>query len=573
MLVMMLVMVGVVFGVQYYRAKTTPPSASQAITQSAPQSATAPSQPTVAAAPSVAAPVASVPTVQAAAEATTVVENELYRIEFTNRGAQVHSWILKRFTDNEGKPLDLVHETAAAQFGYPLSLYTSDAPLNTKLQQALYVPSVKDTLTVPGSLTFTYSDGSLNVTKTFSFDETYVLHADVQVTQNGAPVHAALAWPSGFGDQENIAAYNGSQIDTLSDGKANHIAFKKVSGGATLSGPFDWGGVSDLYFTTIFLPDQPDAANLITLHNEIDLSKVHRKGGLGTAKSVKENTMVPLLGVALADTAGHTATRIFAGPKAIDVLRTIQSANGKNLEPLLNFGFFGFFGHYLFLALRFFHAHVTSSWGWSIILLTIVFNVLLLPLRIQSMKSALKMQRIQPQINAIKQKYKNPKMNDPKAAEMNAEIMKFQRDSGVNVLGGCIPSLLPMPLFIAFYTMLPNVVELRHASWFWLPDLSQPDPFYVLPILMIVSQFLVQFYTPSPGVDPAQQKMMAFMMPAFFGFIMLNYASGLALYWATGNLISITTQAVMNRSGIGREMRELAAKRARRKGNTIQGKR
>jgi YidC/Oxa1 family membrane protein insertase len=113
--------------------------------------------------------------------------------------------------------------------------------------------------------------------------------------------------------------------------------------------------------------------------------------------------------------------------------------------------------------------------------------------------------------------------------------------------------------------MLPKVVELRQAHWFWLPDLSSADPWHILPIVMVVSQFLVQFYTPSPGVDPQQQKMMAFMMPPFSGYMTWNYASGLALYWAVGNLIGIAQQAVMNRTSLGREMREIAAKRARRK--------
>jgi YidC/Oxa1 family membrane protein insertase len=145
------------------------------------------------------------------------------------------------------------------------------------------------------------------------------------------------------------------------------------------------------------------------------------------------------------------------------------------------------------------------------------------------------------------------------------------------MFGGCIPTLIQMPLLFAFFGMLPKVVELRHASWFWLPDLTAADPWHILPIVMVVSQFLVQFYTPSPGVDPQQQKMMAFMMPAFSGYMTWNYASGLALYWSVGNLIGIAQQAVMNRTSLGREMREIAAKRARRKagagGTTLQARR
>jgi YidC/Oxa1 family membrane protein insertase len=192
------------------------------------------------------------------------------------------------------------------------------------------------------------------------------------------------------------------------------------------------------------------------------------------------------------------------------------------------------------------------------------------------MQNGLKMQRIQPQMNEIKEKYKKYKATDPKKNEMNAEIMKLQKDNGVNMFGGCIPTLITLPLLYAFFTMLPRVVELRQAHWLWLPDLQAPDPWHILPIVMVLSQFLVQFYTPSPGVDPQQQKMMAFVMPAISGYFTWNYGSGLALYWAIGNLISIVQQAVMNRTSLGREMREIAAKRARRKsgtGVTLQGKR
>ncbi|MEO6982834.1 MAG: membrane protein insertase YidC, partial [Edaphobacter sp.] len=161
---------------------------------------------------------------------------------------------------------------------------------------------------------------------------------------------------------------------------------------------------------------------------------------------------------------------------------------------------------------------------------------------------------------------------------MNAEIMKLQKDNGVNMFGGCIPTLITLPLLYAFYGMLPRVVELRHAHWLWLPDLQAPDPWHILPIVMVISQFLVQYYTPSPGVDPSQQKMMAFMMPAISGWFTWTYGSGLALYWAVGNFIGIIQQAVMNRTSLGREMRAIAAKRVRRKagigtGTTIQGRR
>jgi YidC/Oxa1 family membrane protein insertase len=577
---------------QWYQRQHNPQTASpQTPTQSQSHGLGTPAPlPTVAT--TVAGQTVQVPVVGQAVQ-TTTVENELYKITFSNRGADVTSWILKKYKDSYGKPLDLVHTQAAETFGYPLSLYTYDAGLTADLAKALYVPSATGNLTAPAKLTFKYVAGEYTITKTFSFDDTYVLHADATVLRNGSPIRALLAWPGGFGDQETAVSYGSAQVDYDLNGHEKHQGAKDVVGGATMDRGFNWAGVSDLYFAAIFLPEQPGDSTITTLHNELIVSKADRRNGLGGGTAIpqgqrepgKDEIKVPLLGAAAGDLSGHDQVMLFVGPKAVDVLRNVHAAD-KNvtLEPLLDFGFFGFVGKYLFLALRLLHEDVSKNWGWDIIWLTVAINLVILPLRVKTMQSALKMQRIQPQIAAIKAKYKNPKMNDPKMAEMNAEIMQFQKDNGVNMFGGCIPTLIQMPLLFAFFGMLPKVVELRQAHFAWLPDLSAADPWHILPIFMALSMFLVQFYTPSPGVDPQQQRMMAFMMPAFSFMMTWKYASGLALYWSVGNIISIATQAVMNRTSIGKEMREIAEKRARRKaglgvsGNragtpkTIQGK-
>ncbi len=597
---MMLVMVAVFFGLQYVRGRHNPQTASPSQTTSAGQ--TTPSNPAASAgqaAPGITQPSGDLlrssgitpaapgstaaPTIIAPAEATTTVENELYRITFSNRGAEVRSWILKRQKDSTGMPLDLVHQQAAQKFGFPLSLYTYDSQLTTGLRQAMFVPSATGAISAPTTLKFEFSDGSNHVTKSFSFDETYVIHVDIEATHNGTPVRTLLSWPGGFGDQENAQAYGSMQLDSSTNGREQHQAPKKIIGGQTLNGPFDWAGVSDMYFAAIFLPNNPETATIATLRDELTVAKDFRKNGLGQGVPAKDASKgatlnVPILGAAVGDTSGKTSIRLYAGPKAVEILKNIHAANpAVTLEPLLDFGFFGIIGKYLFLALQFIHAHIASNWGWAIVILTILINLIILPLRIKTMQSGLKMQRIQPQMDAIKERYKKYKATDPKRNEMNAEIMKLQKDNGVNMFGGCIPTLIQLPLLFAFFSMLPKVVELRQAHWYWLPDLTAADPYHILPIVMVLSQFLVQFYTPSPGVDPQQQKMMAFMMPAFSGYMTWNYASGLALYWSVGNLIGIAQQAVMNRTSLGREMREIAAKRARRKAGiaapTIQGRR
>jgi YidC/Oxa1 family membrane protein insertase len=595
-LIMMIVMLAVIFGLQYYRTQHNPQSAApEPSAASAPTTApSAASAPAVTPAASAAQPAAT-PAVAAAAETSTVVENELYRITFSNRGGQVTSWVLKKFTDNAGQPLDLVHTGASKLYGYPLSLYTYDAGLTKNLADALYVPSATGTLQSPATLSFNYASGNIVVHKTFTFGADYLVHADTVVLRDGAPIRALLSWPAGLGDMESPAAFAGAVVDTSVNGKDEHEAFKKVSGGATLSGPFDFAGISDQYFAAIFLPDSPADASFATLHHDIDVKEIiiphpwYRFGSTtelsrtdvtpASSTAVKGILKLPVLGAAVGDLSGHNLTRIFVGPKSLPVLKSISTAGG-NLGPVLDFGFWGPVGKVLFIGLHFVQEHMASNWGWAIILFTIFINLLLLPLRVQGMKSMLKMQRIQPQIDMIKAKYKNPKPTDPRAAEMNAEVMAYQKEQGVSMFGGCIPSLIQLPLLFAFFTMMTRVVELRHAHWFWLPDLSSADPYHILPIFMVITSFLVQFYTPSPGVDPQQQKMMAFMMPAFSGYMTWNYASGLALYWNIGNLIMILQQQVMNRTSLGREMKEIQAKRARAKtlppkvgARTIQGRR
>ena len=486
-------------------------------------------------------------------ESTTTIENELYRITFTNRGAKVVSWVLKKYMNNAGRPLDLVHAQVGQRVGFPLSVYTYDAALTQRLNDVLYVPSLTGSHVAPANLTFTYSGGGVEVRKVFSFDESYVLHADVEVLCDGVPVRALISWPGGLGDQDDSAAYSDAQLDFASNGRERHVGQKKVSGGDTLNGPFDWAGSSDKYFAAVFLPDSPESASLVTLRNELTIASDGRLAGFALWSSAREDSAVPVVGLAVGDVRGRTRTRVYAGPKAVSILRNIHAANNSvTLEPLLDFGFFGLIGRCLFLTLQFIHAHVVSNWGWAIVVLTVLINAILLPLRIKTMQSGLKMQRIQPEMNAIRERYKKYKVTDPRRNEMNAEILKLQKDNGVNVFGGCIPTLIQTPLLIAFFGMLPKVVELRQAHWLWVPDLSAADPYHILPIVFVVSMFLLQFLTPSPGVDQRQQRILALVMPVVLGVTTWGYGAGVALYWACGNLIGVVQQIVMNRVNLGR---------------------
>jgi YidC/Oxa1 family membrane protein insertase len=496
-------------------------------------------------------------TIEATGEKDVVVENELYRITFTNRGAAVKSWVLKKYkSDDQKTPLDLVNHDASSQFGLPLSLFTYDAALKDKLNSTLYVPSSSGTLTGPGTLSFEYSAGGLTVHKTFRFDSSYVIHADVTVTQNGAPVTALLQWPSGMGDQTDLAGYASGVIDDSNNGKTDDIAAKKVIGGDTLRGSFAYAGVGDMYFAAIFMPDNPADTNFVTLHNEIKIPRNHDH------PETNGGSPAPVLGAAVGEGGGGVHTSLFVGPKLMGLLGTIHTANGENLEHAVSFGWWTWIAKPMLLVLRFFVDHGIRNWGWAILALTVILNLAMIPTRIMTMKSSLKMQRIQPQMDAIKAKFAKYKTTDPRRQEMNQEMFALQRKEGVNMFGGCVPMLLQYPLLIGFYEMLRYAIELRQAHWLWLPDLSAPDPTHILPVFFIVSMFLSQFFTPSPGMDPRQQRMMAFMMPVIFGVMMWNIGSGVALYWAGSNLLGVGQQLIMNRTSMGQEIRAIALKRA-----------
>jgi YidC/Oxa1 family membrane protein insertase len=168
-------------------------------------------------------------------------------------------------------------------------------------------------------------------------------------------------------------------------------------------------------------------------------------------------------------------------------------------------------------------------------------------------------------MKAIQEKYKKYSMKDPRKQEMNKEIADLYKAHNVNPVGGCLPLLIQLPFLYAYYRMLSVAIDLRQAHWLWIHDLSAADPLYILPLLMAGSMFLSQKMTPQVGMDPAQQRMMNVMMPVMMGIFFFKLPAGLNLYYAVSNLIRIGQQAIMNRTELGREMREIAAKRARKR--------
>lgn len=570
----------VLLGYQFFFAKPKPDQQAPAQNQTqsaAPSNSALQNQP-----PSSAAavqPSAPTPQIFASAVTTTTVENEFYRIVFTNRGGQVLHWILKKYNDTAGKPLDLVQDQAAARFGQPLALFTYEPALAKQLNDALYQvnydgaqPSAAGNLVAPAAITFHYASNGIDAVKTISFDSTYVVTIDTKVTRNGAPVRALVEWPTGLGDMEELhqTGMMPGRMRTPSffawsiDGRSDSQAASKISGDNTIDAPYQYAAVTDQYFAAAFLPAAPDRTTVVTLHNAIELPK-------DASDPNSKKSSVDVLGLAVGDTSGSTRLRLFAGPKATDLLKSVHAVgadgkpNGPSLDPLIDFGWMALIAKPLYLLLRFLVNHGLGAWGWAIIVSTAIINLTLLPTRISAMKSSLKMMRVQPKLDAIKKRYSNLKMNDPRKMEMQQEQMALMKAEGVNMYGSCLPMLVPLFFLWPYYRVLLNAVELRQAHWFWLPDLSQPDPTHFLPILIIISMFLTQYITPSPGMDPAQRRMMAVMMPMLFGYMLWYYPSGLALYWGTGNIIMLAMQIGINRSHWGREMHDIAARRAAKK--------
>jgi YidC/Oxa1 family membrane protein insertase len=294
------------------------------------------------------------------------------------------------------------------------------------------------------------------------------------------------------------------------------------------TGNFTFAGIEDTFFAAVVLPK--GQVEVETLQDTVPTP-------------VDPNKEEPHVGVAVGGD-GVNRFAMFLGPKDIDLLRRVD----PKLESLVDFGWFAILAKPLFLALNWVNNQFLHNYGWSIVVVTIAINFLLLPLKYSSLKSMKKMQMLQPQIAAINEKYKNIGIRDPKKADQNQETMALYKRHGVNPMGGCMPLVLQIPFFIAYYKVLSVSIEMRGAHWLWVKDLSQPETLaiHILPLLMIGTQFLLQKMTPSTTADPAQQKVMQ-LMPLMMGFFFWGAQSGLVLYWLTGNVVGLAQQWFFNK--------------------------
>ncbi len=468
--------------------------------------------------------------IAATAEQTFTVDTALYRIQFTNRGAVAQSWMLKKFLDSKGKPLELINTAVTGQVPLPFAVALKNgdqAPFN----DALFVakPSA-DGL----GIEYEYSDGTLHCTKSFRFTQnSYLSDIVSQVTDSGKGVPHRLEWRGGFGDSTVLNRTSAQQTvhyDVANTKLFTNPAKDAKNGPVSSVGNFSFLGIDDTFFAAVFLPRENVTTEITTYSDNLTVAstgKPEAHVGVGVG--------------------GDPVNRFqaYVGPKDIDILRRVD----PRLPQLIDWGWFGIIAKPLFYALHWINDKLIHNYGWSIVVATIIINVLILPLRLSTMKSAKRMQALQPELAVIKAKYKKVGFKDPKKAQENEETMALYKKHGINPMGGCLPMLVQLPLIYAFYKVLAVTIELRGAHWLWVADLSQPEqlPIHLLPVIMIVTQFFMQKMTPNPTMDPTQAKMMLFM-PLMFGFFFYNMQSGLVLYWLTSNLVGIAQQWIINRS-------------------------
>ncbi|MGI8744774.1 MAG: membrane protein insertase YidC [Bryobacteraceae bacterium] len=467
--------------------------------------------------------------IAASAEREFVIDTDLYRIKLANRGAVVRSWELKKFKDHTGKPLQLVNTGALSKVPPPFSVSMPDDKTAVLLNYALFVEKRHpDGLGVD----YEFSDGKTVCRKSFQFGQnSYMSQFTSEVTQNGTPVRHLIEWRGGFGDPtvlNRVSAQHSVYYDVSQSKLLTKDAKSAKDGAVTATGNYSFAGLDDTFFAFVLLPNNA-STEVRTVRDE--------------AQSAPTGKEEPHVGVEI---GGDSQNKFdaFVGPKDVDILKHVD----PKLQQLIDWGWFWFVAQPLFAALHYINDHIMHNYGWSIVLITIIINLLLLPLRFTSLKSARKMQALQPQIAAINAKYKNLSLRDPKKAEQNQEVMDLYKKHGANPLGGCLPMVIQLPILYGFYKVLSVTIEMRNAPWLWVADLSQPEqlPLHLLPIIMIITQFIMQKMTPNPSMDPAQAKMMQFM-PLMFGFFFYNMSSGLVLYWLTGNLVGILQQYLINK--------------------------
>jgi YidC/Oxa1 family membrane protein insertase len=466
-----------------------------------------------------------------------VVDTGVTRVVLSNQGAALASWRVLDHLNDAGEPLDLVPAPAVEGQPRPFTLRVDDPAVTAQLASGIYratgdADGRVDATSSPATLVFEYQDtAGLQVRKAFTFEpDSYVVTFSADVTSGGQTLNPAVLWGPGL--SEAGAAPGGGLFNYarppaalyyLDDG-VERLAFGDLAGAPAYEGTFRYAGINDHYFI---------AAALDTGPARVEFGAVALPSPAGEPMEMIDATFTfdsPPDGV-----------RFFVGPKQFDLLQAIDTEFVRAID-------FGFFFAWLVVpllgALTWLYGLV-GNYGWAIVCLTILINVVIFPLRHKSVVSMRKMQTLQPRMKAIQDRYKELKVTDPARQKMNTEIMNLYREEGVNPASGCVPMLLTMPVLIAFYSMLSGAIELRDAPFLlWIQDLSLPDPYFILPAMMGGAMFWQMRISPTTA-DPTQQRIMMIMPFMFVGFMVLAPA-GLVVYWFVSNVWMIGQQYFTN---------------------------
>lgn len=474
-------------------------------------------------------PVPPEPTVVGEQEGRIEVFGGAIEAAFNTRGARLLSWRLKQYPDRRGRPEEMV--PATGQGPVPLDLETGDAATDERLRQALFVASVPELNLVggQGDIRFNFASEGLAAEKRLRFErDGYLVTVQTRVRRDGQELPHRVIWGPGLGnataEERDVQGYHPPQGVAYADHAVERLVTAKQLGTPrVLAGPH-WAGIESQYFAALWLP----GGGGVTL-SRID---VPARGEQGAEQ-------LPLAAVE----AGPGRTlMLFVGPKDHTRLKSL----GHELEHVVPVGdWIGPLVVPLMGLVRWVYGYV-GNYGWAIVLLTVLINLALAPMRHYSIANGLKMAQIGPEMRAIQERYRKLPMLDPKRQEMNEEIAALYGRHGMSMstqmMVGCLPLLLTMPFLFAFYRVLSVSIFLRGAPFLWIPDLSHRDPLYLTPILMGVSMLLMQKMMPST-MDPAQQRIML-MMPLIFTVMLFAAPAGLNLYWFASNLCSIVQQGV-----------------------------
>jgi YidC/Oxa1 family membrane protein insertase len=462
-------------------------------------------------------------TIEAEFQESYVLENNVLRLEISNRGAGIQSLLLKDYVDDEEQPLEIVQTVDLADRALPLQLL-----LDGEIDERIYVAEP-----IENGYVFQWANGRGEaIEKTISL-RPFGYGTDVEVRYRGERETIALAVGTGMRNRSEQERKNRfslwghgvvSQAEELEKYKREKVGERVELQGQNVA----FAGFEDTYFLSIFRP----SAALAFIEIEPLVSAPT------SSDEDEDEDERKVLRIACGSSDQEIRGELLTIPKEYDLLQSV----GSGVEDTLHFQIFHPISVFFLKILRWIYGKV-GNYGLAIILLTFCIRVLLFPLMHKSTVSMRRMQKLQPKLKAIQEKYRKNKTDPQVRAKMQQETMALYRQEGVNPVGGCLPLLVQLPILFALYSLFARAIELRHAPFMlWITDLSYKDPLLITPILMTATMWLQQRLAPQAG-DPQQQRIFR-LMPLIFGIMFLQFPSGLVLYWLTNNVLTIIQQEV-----------------------------